>query len=60
MTGVLLWLLGFPNPVIEFFLLGVTLFLVTSLHLARNMERFEGIEGEEGERTSDEVTTGGD
>lgn len=47
MAGVALWLLGFPSPVIEFFLFGVLLFLSTSLYLARNMEPFEGIEGED-------------
>ena len=60
MTWVILWLLGFPSPVIESFLFSVALFLVTSLYLAWNMEPFEGIEGEERERTSDEATTGGD
>lgn len=46
-VGTPLWLLGFPSPVIEFFLFGVLLFLVTSLYLAANMEPFEGIEGED-------------
>ena len=47
MVGVALWLLGFPSPVIEFFIFGVLLFLSTSLYLAKNMEPFEGIEGED-------------
>lgn len=47
MLGFPLWLLGFPSPVIEFFLFGVILFLSTSLYLATNMEPFEGIEGED-------------
>lgn len=46
-AGVSLWLFGFPSPVIEFFILGVLLFLSTSLYLANNMEPFEGIEGED-------------
>ncbi|WP_227356592.1 hypothetical protein [Haladaptatus salinisoli] len=40
-----LWLLGFPSPVIEFFILGVTIFLVGALTLAAKIEDVKGIEG---------------
>lgn len=40
-----LWLLGFPSPVIEFFILGVTIFLVGALTLAAKIEDVDGIEG---------------
>jgi hypothetical protein len=39
------WLMGFPSPVIEFFILGVTIFLVGALTLAAKIEDVKGIEG---------------
>ncbi|WP_227378467.1 hypothetical protein [Haladaptatus halobius] len=40
-----LWLMGFPSPVIEFFILGVAIFLAGALTLAAKIEDVEGIEG---------------
>ena len=39
-----LWLMGFPTPVLEFFVFAVLLFLVGAVTLARNIEDVSGIE----------------
>ncbi len=36
--------MGFPSPVLEFFVLGVCLFLVGAVTLGRNIEDVTGIE----------------
>lgn len=44
MTIQPLWLLGFPAPVLEFFIGGVLLFLLGSITLGRNIEDVDGVE----------------
>jgi hypothetical protein len=53
----LLWLMGFPTPVLEFFVFAILLFLVGAVTLARNIEDVSGIEGPDVQRRQNDHET---
>ncbi|WP_423746820.1 hypothetical protein V5735_22075 (plasmid) [Haladaptatus sp. SPP-AMP-3] len=53
----LLWLGGFPSPVLEFFIVGVVLFLIGAVTLGTNIEDVSGIEQPSVQRTQPEQDT---
>jgi len=59
MMSPVLYLLGFPTPIVEFVLAGVLLFLVTAVYFGRNFAGLEEVDAaQEGESTVEATQDG--